>query len=205
MLIFVSFIEDFFNVDRYLSVGIDASVYFFMAMSSTLLFVVRLAIQLFFGVDDGGDFDFDTGDIDGHVDSTGAFTLFSLLSILAFFMGTGWMGLTCRLNWEMGPVASAFISAGFGMALMLMSSLMMYGVRKLSHEATVDVNTALGRTGRAYLTIPGHGGGGGQVEVNVSGRRKVMSAVTRGQEIPAFTAVKVVEVRDDNTLIVEPA
>ena len=42
------------------------------------------------------------------------------------------------------------------------------------------------------------------MEVSVSGRRKILTAITQGKALSAFTDVRVVEVRDDQTLVVEP-
>ena len=53
-------------------------------------------------------------------------------------------------------------------------------------------------------TLPAKGKGLGQVQVSVSGRLKVITAASNGKEIAAFADVKVVEARDDGTLIVEP-
>ena len=55
-----------------------------------------------------------------------------------------------------------------------------------------------------YLTIPQRGKGHGQVEVSVSGRKKILRALSVKDEIAAFADVKVLEVRDDQTLVVEP-
>ena len=66
------------------------------------------------------------------------------------------------------------------------------------------ISTAIGNTGRAYVTLPARGKGLGQVQVSVSGRLKTMPAASNGKEIAAFSDVKVVEARDDGTLIVEP-
>ncbi|MEX2214314.1 MAG: hypothetical protein WD768_09320 [Phycisphaeraceae bacterium] len=201
----VAFISEFFNFDRYVNLGVDAAIYFIIAMTATLLFLVRLGLQLFFGLGDddmaiGGDVDVSHA---GHMDSTGAFTLFSLLSILAFLMGTGWMGLTCRVSWGWGPVPTSFAASGFGFFLMMLSAGLMYGVRKMAKEAKYDVATAIGKTGRVYLTIPEKGKGRGQVEVVVSGRKKILTASSTGESIAAFTTVTIVSMEDDHSLVVE--
>ncbi len=179
--------------------GTDVVFYFGMGVVGTLLFVIRLALSLF----GGGDSDFDT-DIDAGVDSDVSFSLFSLLSILAFFMGAGWMGLACRLDWELSGLTSAFVSGGFGFVMMLLASGLAYGTRRLNKQIQYDVQTAVGKTARVYLTIPEKGKGQGQVEVTISGRRKVWQAQSTGPELAAFTDVRVVEVQDDETLVVEP-
>lgn len=194
-----------FDLDTYLAIGIDATIYFVLALVATLLFLIKLGLQLFFG-DMDADMDADFDEIDAHhADSTGAFTFFSILSLLAFFMGVGWMGLAARISWGLGGALSAFAATGFGVGLMLLSSGLMYAVRRMSEEGAYDSNTAVGTTAKVYLTIPAKGGGQGQIETTVSGRRKVMAAVTEGEAIPAFTAVKVAGLRDDGVFIVERA
>ena len=119
-------------------------------------------------------------------------------------MAAGWMGLACRLDWGLGRLPSALISAGFGFALMMAASLMTAWMRRLNRHIDYDVRTAIGRTGRVYLTIPERGTGHGQVEISVSGRQKILRAMSSKGQIEAFADVKVLEVRDDETLVVEP-
>jgi hypothetical protein len=201
-------IQNIIGWSNIVDTGVDAIVYFTIGAISTCLLMLRLALMLF-GID-GDDADivsgemFDAADTD-HMGSGAAFNLFSLLSIMAFFMGLGWMGLTCRVTWELGSTMSVAISVGSGVGMMLLASCLLWYVKKLEHVVEYDAKTCIGKTGRAYLTIPGDGKAGGQVEVNISGRRKIMNAKTRGGEIPAFTSIKVVEVGDDETLVVEPA
>ena len=133
-----------------------------------------------------------------------SFTLFSLLSVLAFVMGTGWMGLAARVDWGLGRAPSFLIALGSGFSMMLFASGLMFMTRKLNRNVAYDVGTAVGRTGRVYLTIPTQGKGHGQVEVVVSGRKKILRAQSSGPQIAAFADVKVLEARDDETLIVEP-
>jgi hypothetical protein len=179
--------------------GADAVVYAVMALVGTILFLIRLVMALFSG--DAGD---GADDIDVAPDSDASFSLFSLLSILAFFMGAGWMGLACRLDWDLGRMVSSLASAGFGFAMMLAAAGLSWTARRLNRDVEYDLGTAVGRTARVYLTIPARGVGHGQVEVSVSGRKKVLRAQSTSSEIAAFQDVRVVEVRDDGTLIVEP-
>ena len=179
--------------------GADALTYGVLAIVGTLLFVARLSMALFSG-GDGGDFD-----ADGDIGTDASFTLFSLLSIMAFIMGTGWMGLAARIDWDLGRAVSAVLSVGFGTTMMLLASGLMFMTRKLNRDVQYDVRTAVGKTARVYLTLPPRGEGEGQIEVSVSGRKKVLPAVSNGAQIEAFTAVTVVDVRDDDTLVVEPS
>ena len=190
-------LQKIFDWQALLEQGADAVAYSVMAAVGTLLFLGRLALALI-----GGDGDVD-GEMDGF-DSDVSFTMFSVLSILAFFMGSGWMGLACRLDWGLGRLLSAVIASGFGFVMLLAASGMTYATRRLNTTIEYDLATAIGKIGRVYLTIPARGEGQGQIEISVSGRKKVLKAASNGAEIAAFVDVKVLEVRDDDTLIVEP-
>lgn len=180
-----------------LSMGTDVLVYLIMALVGTTFFVLRLLVALFFG--GAGELD---GGVEIHAHTDASFGLFSLLSILAFFMGAGWMGITCRIDWQMGSLASAAAAASFGFGLMILASGLMYFARKLDKTIEYDVNTAIGKSARVYMTIPKDGRG--QVEVDISGRRKIMDAIGQGDTIREFSSVKVVAIRDDQVLVVEP-
>ena len=64
-LFLASWIDDIFSTFS------DATLYFSMAVVGTLLFSIRIIMMLFFGLDDGGDFDvdvdMDTGGFEGHM------------------------------------------------------------------------------------------------------------------------------------------
>lgn len=180
-----------------IALGYDTAVYLIIALVGTLLFLIRLGFT-YFG-SGGGDFE-----VDGDIDADGAFTFFSVLSILAFFMGAGWMGLACRLDWGLGRLPSSLIAAGFGFVMMLAASGLSVLARRLNLTINYDLGTAVGRTARVYLTIPEKGQGKGQVEVTVSGRKKVINAVSAGPRLEAFTDVKIVDARDDDTLVAGP-
>lgn len=170
-----------------------------MALVGTTFFVIRLVLALFFGGD---------GDIDGDLSAAGgdgAFNMFSILSILAFFMGAGWMGLTCRIDWDLGSMASAAAATGFGFILMMMASGLMAITRKLNRVVEYDPASAVGRTANVYMTIPEKGAGRGKIQVSVSGRLKTMDAISNGPRISEFTSVTVLSIRDDGTFVVEPA
>jgi hypothetical protein len=194
----LEFLKVVFDWSRIVDTGPDAVVFFFMATVGTLLFMIRLALAMF----TGGDTDFDSS-LDGG-DADTSFTFFSLLSILGFFMGAGWMGLACRFDFEMSGPLSAVTSAGFGFAMMILASALTYATRRLNRTIDYDVNTAVGRTGRVYLRIPERGTGHGQVQVTVSGRLKIMRALSTGPAMEAFSDVVVESVDDDGTLVVRP-
>lgn len=184
--------------------------YWVLALSGTILFVVKVLLLVFGGdlggdVHGGGDVHVDVGGGDGsHAGSDAAFALLSLQSVLAFFMGSGWMGLACLEEWHTTSLAAFLAAMGFGFFLMLLNAGMMFGVNKLNQEVTYDLQTAIGHIGKVYLHVPAKGQGMGQVEVTVSGRRKILRGVSQGDEIESGALVKVVEVEDGQILVVEP-
>ncbi|MDH3591013.1 MAG: hypothetical protein OER88_03990 [Planctomycetota bacterium] len=186
------------NWEELSRLGTDLVAYAALALIGTLFFVVRLLFALF-GFDADADVD---GDLDGSA-SDASFSLFSLLSILAFLMGAGWMGLAARLEWGLARPTSFLLAVGFGSFMMTTASGLMLFLRKMTHEGRYDLGTAVGKTGRAYVNIPAKGEGQGQIEIVVSGRKKILSAVSDGDKIASFSAVRVLEVRDDDTLVVQ--
>ena len=103
----------------------------------------------------------------------------------------------------MGGLAFAAAAAAFGFGMMMLASGLMFTARKLDRTIEYDLKTAVGKTARVYMTIPKQGAGRGQVEVDVSGRRKTLEAISTGEKLDQFSSVTVVEVRDDQTLVVE--
>lgn len=196
----MDFLRLLFDWAELRTLGFDAVVYAAIALAGTTIFVLRLGLTMLLGID--GDLDLD-GDLDGLEHGAG-FSVLSVLSITAFLMGAGWMGLVARVDWELGPTASAFAAGGFGFALMLMSSALLFYARKMTHEVVVDQRDAVGRIGTVYMQIPGKGQGAGQVRVNVQGRSMILPAVSNGEALASFSEVRILESRDDKTLVVGP-
>ncbi len=180
--------------------GFDAVIYAGLAVAGTLLFMLRLGLMLILGIDGDLDLDADIGDIDHG----GGFSIFSILSITAFLMGAGWMGLVARVDWNLAATTSGVLSGGFGVALMLLASSLLFYAKKMTHEVKLDPSDAVGRVGTVYLQVPEKGAGTGQVRVTVQGQQKTMSAVSTGEAIASFQDVKVVEARGDGVLVIEP-
>src|SRR5687767_11217290 len=111
--------------------GWDTTVYLIMGSAGTLLFVVKMAIMLIAG-GDGGDFDVGGGDGGGDMAHGDGFGLFSTLSVIAFMMGAGWLGLAARADWGWGPVPAAAAASAFGFSLMFFSSMAMYQMKKFN-------------------------------------------------------------------------
>jgi hypothetical protein len=135
-----------------------------------------------------------------HLDSATSFKIFTLQSILAFFMGFGWLGLACRLEWHLGYFLSTSISALFGASLLLFTAFLMSQVYRLSAVRSRDLYQTLGDHAKVYLTIPEHGKG--KVQAVVDGTLRTLDAVSKSGRIEQFKEVEIVGVEDQSTLIV---
>jgi len=175
--------------------GVDAVIYAILALIGTGLFALRLGLGLLFGI--GDELDFDTG-----LDADSDFGLWSVLSITAFTMGTGWMGLIAQVDWGLSSGTAAFLAVAFGVAMMLFAASMLFAMQRLAYEPKTDLNDAVGRTGTVYMSIPDRGAG--KVRVDVQGQTRILDARSEGGALEAFSDIKVLRVRDDGVLVVGP-
>lgn len=166
-------------------------VFYGIALLSSALLVVQLVLMLL-GLDVDGLDDADAGGV------------LSIRAVVAFFLGFGWAGVAAiRSGLSLFP--TLIISTGVGglfMGGVLLLMRMLYGLR---YSGTLDYKNAIGNVGSVYLKIPAGMKSPGQVEVMVQGRLMVVQALTRsGEDLTRDTRIRVVDVVDQNTLLVEP-
>lgn len=189
-------LELFLDWERALDHGLDVLVYLIMAALGTAFFILRLGISLFFG---------SAGDADDSLDDdAGTFSLFSMLGVLAFFMGAGWMGLAGRIDWELEPRVAAAAAAGGGLALAFIAAMFGRVARRLNSTTGYDYATAIGKSAQVVVAIPLRGRGKGRIQVGIAGRLRTVDAVSIDPPIAERASVTVVSVADDGTFIVEP-
>lgn len=170
------------------------------AVAGTLIFLIKLVL-MFVGVD-SLDTDVDVPSdaaLDGS-DSTGAFKALSLQSIAAFAMGFGWGGLGVYHGMNGGIMLSIVGAVGGGVLMVWILAMLLRGVVSLQSDGTVSMRQAVGAEGDVYVTVPGAGGGRGQVKLVVSGRQRIVNATTEGGPLPSAARIKVVKVNSDNTV-----
>jgi len=177
------------------SLGTALQVYYGIALASSLLLGLQVVLTLI-GLD--GD-----ADIDADVHDTGL-SILSIRTVTAFFTGFGWGGvIAVEKGFSLwASIAVALVTGGVLMAGVV---ALMRAVYSLRYSGTLDYRNAVGVVGNVYLPIPGAMAGPGQVEVLVQGRLCVVQAFTRSPErIPNRVRVRVVDVVDAQTLLVEP-
>ena len=83
--------------------------------------------------------------------------------------------------------------------------LMFKWLAGMQQSGNINVyKSAVGCHGKVYLTIPGERRGTGKVQITINGAVREYDAVTDCDSIPTGAQIKVVEVVDSSTLLVEP-
>lgn len=175
-------------------------IFWGIALVTSAVLVLQLLLSLI-GLDGHGDID---ADLDTDIDHGGGMGILSVRTVTAFFTGFGWGGVIALDNGFSVPAATLAAVASGG-TLMLAVYALMRALFSLRYSGTLDYRNAVGVTGSVYLPIPGNMGGPGQVEVLVQGRLMTVQAFTRSPaKIPNRARIKVVDVVDQQTLLVEP-
>lgn len=130
----------------------------------------------------------------------GLLTLRSVAAALAFF---GLAGMTAR-SYDVPPW-QAFTAACFGgfLALYAVASLMDF-FHGLKHDGTARLEDAVGQTGTVYLRIPGQNAGPGKVTLTLANRTVECEAFTEAGALTTGSSVRIVGLRDSNTVDVIP-
>lgn len=177
-----------------------------VTLTASLIFIVQ-SILTFVGAD--ADTDFST-DVDVSVDGSdlsnidGGSNLYTFRNFVNFFLGFGWTAVLLNDSIKSrGLLLLLAVLVGIGFVAMVM-----YLFKWLySMQQTGNINvykTAVGCTGTVYLTIPAERSGEGKVQITIQGAVREYNALTEGDALPTGTPIKVVEVINPSTLLVEP-
>jgi len=106
-------------------------------------------------------------------------------------------------GWTLVP--TILVSTAVGGTFMGGVFALMRTLYSMRYSGTLDYRNAVGNVGSVYLRIPAAMGGPGQIEVLVQGRLRVVQAFTRAErQLANNERVRVTELMDDTTLLVEP-
>ena len=176
--------------------AIVASVVFLIQMLLTLIGMDGHDVDTSFDVADFGDVDSDT------MDTGGGLSLFSIRSLVNFFVGFGWAGVSLREpignNWLLVVAA-----VGVGCLFVCLFFYIRKQTRKLEANGAFNIRNCEGKTANVYLRIPGNGEGKGKIQISVNGAYHEIDAMTDGEEIPTGRKVVITEVIDGETLRVK--
>ena len=166
-------------------------LYYYVGIFSTIMFVLKLLLFSLVG----GDSEVVT-DFNAEIDTDCSFNFFSTQTIIAFFMGFGWMGYAGLQQFGFNQYINFPIAFGVGLLFMFVTAGLMFAAKKLEKNVKKDKTTAIGRVGKAYTAFEPHANG--QVEIEINGQLSVVNAVNESDEsINSFEMVKVTKVVDE--------
>lgn len=195
-----------------------------IAVPATIILVIQ-SIMLLFGfgfdaADTGGmDLDADTDlDLDGDMqadvhdgdmedaddgENSSGLSLFTIRGLVAFFTVGGWTGFA--LSGYLDGVWSSVLAFAAGAAALVGIALLFKYSFRLQEKGNLDIENALGKTGKVYIPIPACERGQGKITVLLQERLVELDATTKSQQqIPTGASVRVSGVIDGQTVQVEP-
>lgn len=213
-------------MEWFTELGIIGKIFWLIAIPFSVIFLIQM-IMTFIGIG-GDDVDIDTdvdvdadidADIDTDADIEGSvedsdindadragktkrrrFKLFTVRSIIAFFMVFSWVGLICVYSKLNTPITFtiAFIS---GFAMMFVVALIMHLLFSMEESGNIVLNNAVNSEGKVYLPIPAEYSGVGKVQVKVQSSLQEMDAITVGEKLPTGTKIKVIGIVKGKLLV----
>lgn len=192
------------------------AVLLIVAVPSTLIMILQTML-IFIGMA-GGDGDIDVPDdngIDGvfgenspdvhdiNVGDSGL-RVFTVRGMIAFFAVGGWAGLSAYSLTESGVAAIIAALICGSLALLLVAWFFKWAA-SLHYDGTLNMDSAVGKMGEVYITIPANMSGTGKINVIIQQRLTEADAVTKANRPLKYgEMVNVIGISVGSTLIVEP-
>lgn len=172
-----------------------------ITLSASLIFVIQ-TVMTFLGLGDhDADFDLDTSD--GSFDADPSMNLLTFRNLVNFCMGFGWTAVLMHEKIQSNALL-IIVSVIVGILLVTVVMWIFKWLSGMQQTGNIDVHkSAVGCEGKVYLTIPGKRKGEGKVQITINNAVREYDAVTDGETIPTGKAIKVTEVINDYTLLVE--
>jgi len=170
-----------------------------ITLGASLIFVIQ-TIATFIGADVDVDTDFD---VDSPADLDTGMNLLTFRNFVNFCLGFGWTTILLK-----DSIASKtlllIVAFVVGILLVLAVMSLFRWLNGMQQSGNINIyDSAPGCQGTVYLTIPGERKGEGIVQISISGAIREYHALTEGDEIKTGTPIKVVEVINDSTVLVE--
>ena len=174
-----------------------------IAIASSLIFIIETVLT-FIGADVEMDMDTDFDVPDGGFEGDPSMNLYTFRNLVNFLLGMSWTAIL--LQEQIASKALLMIIA-FAVGVLLVFAVMMMfkGLSKMQQSGNIDVyKSAIGCNGKVYLTVPAERKGTGKVQININNSVREYDALTDSEDdLKTGTSIKVTEVLDTNTLLVE--
>ena len=189
-----------------LSVGMK--ILWGVTLTATLIFLIQ-SVATFIGAESG---DFDTADIDFHgmdsdvpdaIEGGSGMNLYTFRNLVNFCLGFGWSAILLQAQVpSVGLRMVLSVLVGIGLVVLVM--YLFKWLSDMQQTGTINVyKSAVGCQGKVYLTIPGARSGEGKVQITISGAVREYAAITDSDMLKTGTPIRVIEVVNDSTLLVE--
>lgn len=172
------------------------------AIFGSVLFFIRLCTAFIGGF--GEEFDHIEDVVDGDIHHQfGLFKLLTLHTISGFFMMFGWIGLACIKQYHCNQWHALFFACSAGLASMIVTAFIFKWSRLLiSSGERFTIEQTVGMRALVYQQISHHEQG--KIQIVVGGvTREILAQSQDGSSIESFSYVKVVDVVDHETVLVE--
>ena len=178
-----------------------------ITLTTSLIFIIQ-SIATFLGADaDHSGLDGDLN-MDGVPDDpsfadvhSSGMNLLTFRNFINFLLGFGWSMVLLTgipMAWRI-PIA---VVVGVGLVAIVM--LLFRWLSSMQQSGNINLyKSAVGCTGTTYLAIPGGRKGEGKIQITIGGAVREYGAITEGPDLPTGTRIRVVEVVDPHTLLVE--
>lgn len=130
--------------------------------------------------------------------------LYTFRNLVNFLLGMSWTAII--LQEQIASKALVMVIAFAVGALIVFAVMMMFKwLAKMQQSGNIDVyKSAAGCSGKVYLTVPAERKGTGKVQININNSVREYDALTDSEDdLKTGTSIKVTEVLDTNTLLVE--
>ena len=178
-----------------------------VTLTASLIFLIQ-SVATFIGADSGDfdtDIDFDGADADvpDSIDGGSGINLYSFRNLVNFCLGFGWTAILLQEHIPsvgLRLVLSVLVGIGLVVAVMYLFKWL----SGMQQTGTINVHkSAVGCQGKVYLTIPGARSGEGKVQITIAGAVREYAAITDSDTLRTGTPIRVIEVINDSTLLVE--
>ncbi len=170
------------------------ALYFYLGIIGTIVFLLKVAIP----VDTASEV---FGDFSSITDTDLSFRLLTVEGISAFFMCFGILGWVSFTQLHLELKISMCIAVLGGLLGLFLFAWLLSLTKKMEQIVPYNLETLVGKVGKAYVHFDPKGTGKIQIEFN--SRLDTLDAVNNSEElIEAFTPVKVVKV-ENNIIYIE--
>ncbi len=173
-------------------------VFWSCAIVSSLFFVVQFVLTLI-GI---GDADMDGMDSVDVMSGDGGMALFTVKNLIHFFLGVGWAGVSL---WNLIPskILLVLVSLLMGVFMVVLFIWLFRKMRSIESHGSYDPREAVGAVCDVYLSIPAARSGKGKVQISLRGAVLEMDALTSGERLATGAKVRVTELLDNHTVLVD--